>query len=666
MTDFKDLIISAENKYNFLYFFNGKQDNEKQLACLFDVPETEIPHLCTTGSTSELSLTSRKNVLLTESTIYYKNGNNASVSIPFSKLDSFYISFDTAHKKVSMVTIAGRIELYAPRLVYTDRTAFELYDLLQSIQKKLISDSHSSKERFLSVLDQLASAVSVQFKKDAYLTEESKALLRGILDIAPDNLVAEMVLQEDRYRSFDGSYGTSSHEKEFFSNYLNRIADDYSTKLYRVMVRSYASLLSREKLSLRDAYLLCALGYRMNDERTYLLYNRISRSLSKSQQQFLQYLAARSSREQMDQSLNRMLTGSIPTEIECSYTDDMGFDCLHYALILEEKEIVSALLKSRNWGEGSPDHTVGIANAFYNYFFLAVWHINDTIFLKEVFLNTRPEGGDSLKTLHRIASLMEIASSRMSLVKNRLMGISLKKEQALTSGNPMVYSDYEMTRTALLEEKHDIELEIEYLKSWKTRTDNEIDELYEKALADTRDIISSLTVSANPMVKYLRSRLISPDSFISLHAMPPEAYLLQRYRGLYFLGDDGETFRSVSYSQITETEKSDRDLLFSADAPEVSNPWKEKHEENNKENQNGSKTNSDSYDSTVATYERNTKIRWFSEAALTNAGILKKEYHLLIKKYHPDETGYDSSANTLRDIIEEKDRILKSQKSSFK
>ena len=64
--------------------------------------------------------------------------------------------------------------------------------------------------------------------------------------------------------------------------------------------------------------------------------------------------------------------------------------------------------------------------------------------------------------------------------------------------------------------------------------------------------------------------------------------------------------------------------------------------------------------------EGSGEIRWFSAEALHDMSQLKREFHILIKRYHPDETGYDASANTLREIIEEKDMILRYRKRAHR
>lgn len=655
MADFKHLIRSSESKYSNLYFLQDDPDTSRKMAGVFDVPENETPLVCTTESTSALSLSFEKNVLITESTICIKDKKEHASHIPLQKLYSVFISYDSTRKNVFFITSSGRIALYSPRLTFTDRTGYELYDLLSFLQTSLINEAPWMKESYYHTLDAIASSVHSFFKKESYLSEENRSLLEDILHADPNNLIADSVLQEDRYRSFEPLSGKSSHEEEFFSNYLDLIASDYSIKLYHVMIKAYSRLIVKDTLPLKEAYLLCALGYRMNDDKTYLLYDRIQTYLTASQKQFLLFMSAKASREKMDQCMSEILKGQIPFDARCDYTDDMGFDCLHYCMILEEKETVSALLEAKNWGEGVPERTVGLANSFYNYFFLAVWHFNDTLFLKEVFLHTRPEAYDSLRTLRRIRSLMEIASSRISLVKSRLGSILEKKQNALRSGNPFVYSDLELASASLLEEKSDIELEIDYLKKWKETTDNELDLLFEKALANTREMISVLGSTPHPLVSYLMRILRTPDDFISFHAQTPDSYSLIKYRGLTFIGLADESLKSELYSTILENEKKDRGRFFDTQTSDIRNPWKDSQKKQEEKKEDHSSSKEKSYDNEKTA----SKTRWFSEAALHDGNVLKKEYHLLIKRYHPDETGDDSGLEILKEIIEEKDMILR-------
>lgn len=50
--------------------------------------------------------------------------------------------------------------------------------------------------------------------------------------------------------------------------------------------------------------------------------------------------------------------------------------------------------------------------------------------------------------------------------------------------------------------------------------------------------------------------------------------------------------------------------------------------------------------------------RFFTEEAHTNLNVLKKEYHALVKKYHPDVNADASSEEIIREIIEERSIIL--------
>jgi hypothetical protein len=250
---------------------------------------------------------------------------------------------------------------------------------------------------------------------------------------------------------------------------------------------------------------------------------------------------------------------------------------------------------------------------------------------------------------------MEIASSRISLVKSRLGSILEKKQNALRSGNPFVYSDLELAPASLLEEKSDIELEIEYLKKWKETTDNELDLLFEKALANTREMISVLGSTPHPLVSYLMRILRTPDDFISFHAQTPDSYSLIKYRGLTFIGLADESLKSELYSTILENEKKDRGRFFDTQTSDIRNPWKDSQKKHEEKKEDHSSSREKSYDNEKTA----SKTRWFSEAALHDGNVLKKEYHLLIKRYHPDETGDDSGLEILKEIIEEKDMILR-------
>ena len=678
MADFRQLIRASERKYPNLNYMKDESETSRELAGVFGVSENETPLVCTVQKADDLSLSFNKNVLITDTFVLIKDGSNPVMRMPLSQLHCVLISYNSRLKKVLFITPSGRIELYTPKMIFKDRVSFELYSLLIALQSAMINEIPALKESYYHTLDALSSYVQSCFKSQAYLSDENRELLNEILKTDPNNLIAGIVLKEDNYRTFESHTEIQAHESEFFSNYLDLIASDYSPKFYQTMIKAYSRLLTKENLPLKEAYLLCVLALRMNDDKTELLYNRIKTYLTKSQKQFVHFLSARASREKMDLCMSSILTGRMPSTAEYSSTDDMGFDCLHYCLILEEKEMVSTLLKEKNWGEGAPQNAVGLASSFYNYFFLAAWHFNDTLFLKEVFLYTRSEAFESYKTLKRISSLFDIAESRLSLVKNRLATTIEKKHRALHSSDPSSYNDYEQTATSLLEEKADIELEIETLKKWKQDAESGLDMLFKKALSDAKEMLSVLESTPHPMVKYMLRSLQSPETFIALHAQTPDTYYLLKYRGLSFIGTNDKDLGSVSFSWILEHEKEDRERFFKTVTPPIKNPWldfrkkakeqeerrkaeeRRKTEEHNSSEYNQSNYRYSEYESGAAKENTNiSKIHWFSEAAIHDDSVLKKEYHLLIKRYHPDETGNNDGLEKLKEIIEEKDMILR-------
>jgi hypothetical protein len=675
MADFRQLIRASERKYPNLNYLTEDSETSRELAGVFGVSENETPLVCTIQRAKDLTPSFSKDVLITDTFVLIKDGDKPVMRMPLSQLHCVLISYNSRQKKVLFISTSGRIELYTPKMIFQDRISFELYSLLVTLQSALINEIPALKESYYHTLDALSSYVQSCFKNQAYLSDENRELLNEILRTDPNNLIAGMVLKEDNYRTFESHADIKAHESEFFSNYLNLIASDYSTKFYKTMIKAYSRLLTRDSLPLKEAYLLCVLALRMNDEKADLLYKRIKTYLTKSQKQFIHFLAARASREKMDLCMSSILTGRMPSPIEYSSTDDMGFDCLHYSLILEEKEMVSALLKQKSWGEGAPQNTVGLASSFYNYFFLAAWHFNDTLFLKEVFLFTRNEAAESHRTLKRISSLSDIAESRLSLVKNRLASTIDKKHRALHSSDPSSYNEYEQTITMLLEEKSDIELEIETLKEWKQDAECELDALFRKALSDAREMLSVLESTPHPMVKYMLQALCTPESFIALHAQTPDTYYLLKYRGQTFIGTNDNDLGGVAFSWILEHESKDRDRFFRMITPPIKNPWLDfkrrhkKEEERRKadERRKSEEQSSSEYSQSSYGYEGNTtadslnisQIHWFSEAAIHDDSILKKEYHLLIKRYHPDETGNNDGLEKLKEIIEEKDMILR-------
>lgn len=440
-----------------------------------------------------------------------------------------------------------------------------------------------------------------------------------------------------------------------YSSLLDRIPTDFSMGFLREEIKYYSALNSKPLLTLGESFLLTCLGKRLQDNRADKLYEEIKSHLTDSQKLMIHTLEVRTSRERMDEALSPISKGEMPSKLYFTLIDDLGLDCLHYAIILEQKELATRLLSMKNWGEGQPDSSVGLCNSFYNYFFLAAIHFNDTMFLKEIYMRTSKDASALVTVMNRINSLLEIAVSRMTLLNNRLAYLTDRKEQALHNGNTIAFLDYENQINELLAEKSDITLEIKYLKNWQLKNDADIDDVFNKALTKARGMADILRSTPHPLVQFYLKNLGSADSFLTYHALPADTYCLLGYRRFCFLGNEipDKAISCHEYSDIVRGEKKDRASLFSSAVPEYKNPWmafshaEEKHEEKHTSEPPKEDTN---------------EIRWFSAEALTDMAQLKREFHILIKRYHPDETGYDASANTLREIIEEKDMILRYRK----
>ena len=447
-----------------------------------------------------------------------------------------------------------------------------------------------------------------------------------------------------------------------YSSLLDRIPSDFTMEFLREEIRYYTALTTKPLLTPGESYLLTCLAKRLQDNRSDKLFDEIKSDLTDSECLLIQALEVRTSRERMDEALAPISKGEMPSELYFDLKDDLGLDCLHYAIILEQKELATSLLSMRNWGEGKPVSSVGLCKPFYNYFFLAALHFNDTMFLREIYLSTSPDASALVTVRRRINSLMEIAVSRMTALNNRIAHLSDRKETALHTGNTIAFLDYEQKINDLLEEKNDIALEIDYLKNWQDQNDSDIDDLFNKALAKARGMADILKSTPHPLVKFYLDNLGTANDFLSYHALPADMYCLLSYRRFCFFGNEipDKTVSCHEYSDIVRGEKKDRSTLFSSAVPRYRNPWmtfthvEESHSDSNKEKTAESDT------------EGSGEIRWFSAEALHDMSQLKREFHILIKRYHPDETGYDASANTLREIIEEKDMILRYRKRAHR
>ena len=175
-----------------------------------------------------------------------------------------------------------------------------------------------------------------------------------------------------------------------------------------------------------------------------------------------------------------------------------------------------------------------------------------------------------------------------------------------------------------------------------------------------------------PLTNYILRLYRNEDLLFSTFTKTAISWRLANFKELYFILPEGyETslphidFVNQKMSGMEDAEDEERTFdserfINPREAERLEKERKKREEEKakRKAQEEQQRRERAAYQAAGEDFDGESRRRWFSEAAKEDLSILKKEYRLLVKKYHPDATGNGSTAVLLQQIMEERARIL--------
>lgn len=328
-------------------------------------------------------------------------------------------------------------------------------------------------------------------------------------------------------------------------------------------------------------------------------------------------------------------------------SDGIGFNILHYAIIMGDNETVSECLK--NYRKIVDHHRESCATYSYNpfdYVIIAEFigntefaeQINETIGSVGRLLRTK-------KSLERYIGIREGLHSIAQLYSNN-MGSSIREARRNTSkydyANQVKYKDLQDEKEEFDEELNNDSEFIDKLKEDLEEVERQIQYERESFYPNLREKVLLFSRESDPYISAIRNFYEKPDDL---------------YKALNASVDDvkivwGDGFFYYSIKDVFE---------FDWEKHEYSNH--KKNAENNKSS-SGNSSNRTSHSKRTSNEKRERKCsrpyvnRWFSPEAYKDYKKLRIEYRELAKKYHPDNnTGCEDifkEINSEREIIMER------------
>ncbi len=641
MAGFSELFAENKSKYPHLRFGDEAEECLTEDREAYAVPASEeILVFAPTDGTKSLCISA--GVVITDTALYVHPKMVLSFHqnrILLSELCQYLFfqedSFDAVH---AMSQKEDRV-IFPKTSGRRNEAGRELLRLLKTFQHNLIAVNPKLSKDYDQALSAALRVARNCFSEHGVLNVKAQMLLNlveneerfpvDVTFIRAENLyrISDMA----RYYSFveemqgrvneDLIKRLQNPDQAFFSDFVRDISNPYSLFLTQDLLPSYANL---RRLTALNEYQVVLLGYlsvRIDDD--LLLHKLLTdhcREIGEQQLWEIMAFRARFKNEKMASIYNRLLSDSPVSPTERNWTDSLGFTTLHYALLLRNRKEVKHILEAQDWSQFVLPADEEL-KTIYDFSFLAAIIYDHPQIVREVFLHTS------------------------NLVKPIL--------KAIASLEQKIYINQELGRAGLVEEYREKKRDME----------KEITTLCDAFIARSQNKAKKFRENGSPLAKFLMGIYDHNDALFSLLTGTISDYRVYRRNNDFFVTTT-ETDLPFSYYEwrgqiLKEQNIKPGDELFQWNEKEE-HEYKEKFErtQEKKEERRYKKYSFTGEDS----FEENVPYRapqgWFSENARRDPDILKKEYRILVKKYHPDNSDIPQANIILQQIMSERSGIL--------
>lgn len=587
--------------------------------------------------------------------------------IPVGDLCRFIVYQDG--KKVALLHGDTEYSIYRKGMPSRESVGDELTHFLRLAQKQSMLFNKEERIIYDNTLVDTLLLIKKEFAKYGLLDERYIGLLQIIKDEPDFAGEATMLLAEAQFRLCNEEayllYILSQKDVlspemivalqqpenlSFYDHFIRDLSDLDGFVMSELLIESYLNLRKKPRLNIHQARLLCYLCTRMDDmDYLYEILDIIGDRMDEASLWELEDFIARHKNAKMRAVHAKLLAGEelYPTEIVLS--DDLGLTPFHYALMTRDKDIVERTLAIAKWENfKSPFPKDKIVDTVYDYNLLAALLFEDEDLIQKIYARTNPQAQALARSIHQMEVFAQISEQVMAREPHRKAELKKKQKEYMVMRREME------TELAVLSHVHAVHL-------------------YEKA-AIIRDI-------GHPLATYVLELIDTPEALFTRTAGTIFGHKLMRYKNLFFVAPPEED-RGLSYYQwdngmLTDTHVIGNDSFYSREGSEsvrgdyydgdlFVNPSEVRAIEERERAEAERKKKREAF---FREQERMRRLieremeeekepSWFSDKAHHDLSLLKKEYRLLVKKYHPDSSGSRHTANTLQEIMLERASIL--------
>ena len=639
MAGFSDLFAEHISKFTHLQFGEDRIEQASRLRSEFRIPEGEE---LLVFAPAENPAVFCPGVLITDNALYVHpqivlsfHQNRIALSDLCQYLFFQEDSFDAVH---AMSPKEDRV-IFPKTSARRNETGRELLRLLKTFQENLMAVNPRLSRDYDKALASAIAAARSCFAEHGVLTVRAQMLLNLVENADRFPVDVTFLRAENLYRLSDmaryyvfldemtGKVNEDlikrlkNPDEAFFPDFVRDISNPYSLFLTQDLLPAYANLRRLSALNEYQAVTLCYLCVRTDDD-LYLhkLLTEYGATMGEKHLWEIMAFRARFKNEKMASIYNRILSDSAVSPTEQSWTDSLGFTTLHYAILLRNRKEVKHILESRDWSLYTPPEG-GEMKTIFDFSFLASVVYENPQDVKEIFLHTS------------------------NLVKPIL--------RAIASLDQKIYINQELGRADAVEE----------YRSKKRDMEKEIVTLCEAFIDRSRKKAAKLRESGTPFEKFLMGIYDNNDSLFSILTGTISDYRIYRRKNDFFV-TTADTELPLSYYEwrdqsffTKEVGPGEDSFCWTTEEEALYQRKFGSHQEERQERKykKYSFTGDGAGEETVSYRDPQS---WFSEIAHRDAEILKKEYRILVKKYHPDNSDIPQAKIILQQIMLERSSIL--------
>ncbi|MCR4675040.1 MAG: hypothetical protein K5675_08520 [Lachnospiraceae bacterium] len=657
MPGFQELLVVGKSKYKSLVFDFDKVNNVNQYYENYQIPKEEkMVVYAYSSSFSTISLEG-SGTIITDQAIYIDPSHKSwapSNRIPLSELCQFVVFQEESNENVHLMNKDQNCRIFGRTVAPKDTTGKELVQLLRSLQKNIARMNVKERHTYEMTLGWMLDLIRKSLHDNGRLMPRDEMLLSVVEEEQSYVKEVAFLRGEDLYRSCDEKkyqiflatvkprldsdvYKVLEHPDElFYQAFVEDISKATDFYMTQGLIEPYLNLKKLDRLSLHQCIILSYLSIRIEDCDYADKIMEMSGSYMSSDDYWkYENFRAKYHKEKLSLVYEKIEKNTEVSGPELLWQDDLGLTPLHYALILRRDDVVLRMLKQKDWSDYvSPFPKDKLISILYDPVFLTSILYDDLDMIEEVFASCAKEARPINRSLKRMESFIYIQRKMMRE----------HPEEAMKYAR--MIADYE-----------DMQHEME----------EELYQMAKRRMEEARRHAAIIIETNHPFAKYLLHMYLSKDAIFYSIADTISEHRLYKFKDKYFISSlehnlnlsyyewrNGEIYNHEFLKADTEVSIHQKDAASYFDGETFENPDRRAQKEKEKEERRRK------FEEARAAFEASLEVNngWFTEEAKHDINLLKKEYRILVKTYHPDASENKSATAIMQQIQIERAEIL--------